>query len=88
MESLAPGVARRPHPARERIAEARIWSMLRFMVLDAAHKVDAAGNKVAKKGDRDDQGVHAERRAPGDRLGYARGGRDIISSLVISTERA
>jgi acyl-CoA dehydrogenase len=46
------------------IAEARIMiDALRFMVLNAAWKMDTVGNKIAQEGDRDDQG-DARRTSP------------------------
>jgi acyl-CoA dehydrogenase len=40
-------------------------------VLNAAWKMDTVGNKVAKPGDRHDQGGRAQHGLPGDRLGDA-----------------
>jgi acyl-CoA dehydrogenase len=57
---------------RERIAEARILiDQARLLTLNAAWKMDTVGNKVAKAGDRHDQGGRAQHGLPGDRLGDA-----------------
>ena len=57
---------------RERIANARILiDQARFLVLNAADRMDKVGNKQAQARDRDDQGRRAQHGLPGGRLGDA-----------------